>query len=372
MVVAGTRPEVIKLAPVIRALRKSPASFETIYCSTGQHREMLAQANRVFQLDPDIDLGLMVQGQSLSSLTGVLFRALGEVLERTRPDAVVVQGDTTSAFVGAMCGFYQKLQVGHVEAGLRTGDIYSPFPEEINRTLLSRLATDHFAPTTRARDTLLREGIAPERVHMTGNTIVDALQWARANVVEDPTNEVPAQVIESIATHRLLLVTSHRRESFGEGLRHTCSALMRLERDFEDTVIVYPVHLNPEVQLLVRTSLANHPRIHLLPPVTYSTLLWLMSKAFLILTDSGGIQEEAPSLNTPLLVLRESTERPEVVEAGCAMLVGTDPDRIVNAASRLLADPATYTAMRGKANPFGDGRAGERIVRVLAGETPDT
>jgi UDP-N-acetylglucosamine 2-epimerase len=366
LVVAGTRPEVIKLAPVVRSLRERPLDFETIYCSTGQHREMLDQANEVFQLTPDLDLGLMVHAQTLAGLTSTLFRSLDETLESTRPDAVVVQGDTTSAFVGAMCGFYRRITVGHVEAGLRTGNMASPFPEEANRSIIGRVATQHYAPTSWAADNLLREGIDPRSVVVTGNTIVDALHWARENARIDPAGEVPAAVVSQVESHRMILVTSHRRESFGQGMRDTFTALKRLVDEFPDTVVVYPVHLNPAVQEAVQETLKGHPRIHLLTPVAYPTMIWLLSRAYLVLSDSGGIQEEAPSFSKPLLVLRDTTERPEAVEAGCARLVGTDTELIVREASTLLSDRGEYDAMCGKPNPFGDGHAAQRITDALA------
>ncbi len=366
LIVAGTRPEVIKLAPVVRTLRSRPAEFEPIYCSTGQHREMLDQANEVFQLTPDLDLGLMVHAQSLASLTSTLFRSLDETLENTRPDVVLVQGDTTSAFVGAMCAFYRRVPVGHVEAGLRTGNMLSPFPEEANRSIIGTIASQHYAPTTWAAGNLLREGVDEATVVVTGNTIVDALHWAQKHAHMNPAGEVPASVIEQVAAHRTILVTSHRRESFGEGLRNTFTTLRRLVDEFPDTVVVYPVHLNPAVQGAVQETLQGHPRIHLLAPVAYPTMLWLLSQAYLVLSDSGGIQEEAPSFSKPLLVLRDTTERPEAIEAGCARLVGTDPEVILREARSLLSDKDAYDAMRGKPNPFGDGRAAHRIADLLA------
>lgn len=368
LIIAGTRPEVIKLAPVVKAFRALSSDIEAIYCSTGQHREMLDQANRVFALEPDIDLGLMAPGQTLAGLTALLFAAIDGAIQETKPDVIIVQGDTTSAYVGAMCGFYRRLAVGHVEAGLRTGNIYSPFPEELNRCMVGRIATHHFAPTTGARDNLLREGTNPSSVFVTGNTVVDALNWVRSNAKLDPSAEISPELIGAIGKHRLVLVTSHRRESLGDGLANTCNALLRLAEAFPDIVIVYPVHLNPAVREPVHHLLRGHERIHLLPPVTYPTLLWLMSASYLILSDSGGIQEEAPSFQKPLLVLRETTERPEVVEAGCAKLVGTDPEVIFENASILLTDRAAYAAMSGKQNPFGDGSAADRIVELLAKE----
>lgn len=365
LVLLGTRPEVIKLAPVIMALRRRVDEFETIVCSTGQHREMFDQAMASFGLKADLDLGLMTPGQTLAGITSLAFAAIDKTLEQTRPDAILVQGDTTSAMCGAMCGFYRRIVVGHVEAGLRTGDIYSPFPEEVNRSIIGKVAALHFAPTSGSADNLRREGVPEAHIHTTGNTVVDALQWMRARLPQEAPAELPPAAVEAIARHRLILVTGHRRESFGEGMASMCRALRTLADRFPDTAIVYPVHLNPNVQQPVREILSDHGRIHLLPPIAYATLLWLMERAHIILSDSGGIQEEAPSFGKPLLVLRDTTERPEVVDAGCAKLVGTDEAVIVEEASRLLSDPAAYAAMANRQNPFGDGRAAERIADAL-------
>jgi UDP-N-acetylglucosamine 2-epimerase len=365
LILLGTRPEVIKLAPVVKEFQSRPAEFETIVCSTGQHREMLDQAMRVFQLKADLDLQLMAPNQTLAGLTSLLFKAIDKTIEDTKPDAIIVQGDTTSAFVGGMCGFYRRLIVGHVEAGLRTGNIWAPFPEEVNRAIVGRIATQHYAPTERSRQNLLREGIADTAINVTGNTVVDALHWMQRNNALNPTEEIPAHVVSGIAGKRMILVTSHRRESFGGGLDNTFRSIVHLANTFPDTVFVYPVHLNPNVQAPARAILADHPRIHLLPPVSYPALLWLMSKSFIILSDSGGIQEEAPSFSKPLLVLRDTTERPEAVDAGCAILVGTDEQKIISNATKLLSDPAAYAAMAGKPNPFGDGLASKRIGDML-------
>lgn len=366
LVLFGTRPEVIKLAPLINELRSRPAEFETIACSTGQHREMLDQALAVFRIKADLDLNLMTPGQTLAGLTSLLFKAIDKTIEDHQPDAVIVQGDTTSAFVGGMCAFYRRLIVGHVEAGLRTGNIWAPFPEEVNRCIVGKIATQHYAPTERSRQNLLREGIDGSSIQVTGNTVVDALHWMQKNNALEPTSEIPPHVAAATEGKRLILVTSHRRESFGGGLESTFRSIVKIANDFPDTVIVYPVHLNPNVQAPAKEILANHPRIHLLPPVSYSALLWLMSRSFIILSDSGGIQEEAPSFSKPLLVLRETTERPEAVDAGCAILVGTDEQKIISNAEKLLSDPAAYAAMAGKPNPFGDGLASKRIADMLA------
>ena len=365
LILFGTRPEVIKLAPVVKEFQSRPSEFETIVCSTGQHREMLDQAMRVFDLKADLDLQLMAPNQTLASLTSLLFKAIDKTIEDTRPDAIIVQGDTTSAFVGGMCGFYRRLIVGHVEAGLRTGNIWAPFPEEVNRCIVGKIATQHYAPTERSRQNLLREGVADSAITVTGNTVVDALHWMQRNNALAPTSEIPPHVASAIEGKRMILVTSHRRESFGGGLESTFRSIVRLANEFPDTTFVYPVHLNPNVQAPAKAILADHPRIHLLPPVSYPALLWLMSRSFIILSDSGGIQEEAPSFSKPLLVLRETTERPEAVDAGCAILVGTDEEKIVSHATQLLSDPAAYAAMAGKPNPFGDGLAARRIGDAL-------
>jgi UDP-N-acetylglucosamine 2-epimerase len=366
LVLFGTRPEVIKLAPVIKELRSRPTEFETIACSTGQHREMLDQALSVFQIKADLDLHLMTPGQTLAGLTSLLFRAVDQAIEDHKPDAIIVQGDTTSAFVGGMCGFYRRLTVGHVEAGLRTGNIWAPFPEEVNRCIVGKIATHHFAPTDRSRQNLLKEGVPDSQIAVTGNTVVDALHWMQQNNALQATDEIPADIPPALSSHRLILVTSHRRESFGDGLESTFRTLVRIANEFPDTLIVYPVHLNPNVQAPAKALLADHPRIRLLPPVSYSALLWLMSKANIILSDSGGIQEEAPSFSKPLLVLRDTTERPEAIDAGCAILVGTDEAKIFAHASNLLSDPAAYAAMAGKPNPFGDGTASRQIANILS------
>jgi UDP-N-acetylglucosamine 2-epimerase len=266
---------------------------------------------------------------------------------------------------GAMCGFYRKITVGHVEAGLRTGDIYSPFPEEVNRSIIGKVAALHFVPTSKSAENLRRESVPERQIHITGNTVVDALQWMRARLPSEAPAELPASAVNAIKDHRLILVTGHRRESFGDGMASMCRALRALSDGFPDTAIIYPVHLNPNVQQPVRELLSDHPRIHLLPPVAYGTLLWLMDRANIILSDSGGIQEEAPSFGRPLLVLRDTTERPEVIEAGCAKLVGTDEARIVKEASTLLNDGKAYAAMAGRQNPFGDGTAAEKIANIL-------
>lgn len=373
MVVFGTRPEAIKLAPVIRALGGS-SSLSPRVCVTGQHREMLDQMLSYFGLHPDHDLAVMQANQDLADLTARLLSSLRSVLIAECPDALLVQGDTTTTFAAALAAYYQKIPTGHVEAGLRTGDPYNPFPEEINRRLTSHLAAWHFAPTARARDNLLREGVPAERVMVTGNTIVDALHAIRARLDQDGA-ALPAGVeSERLADRRLILVTGHRRESFGEGLRNICAALRQIVERNPDVVALYPVHLNPHVRGPVNQMLGNHARIVLTEPLDYLPFVQLMSRAFLIITDSGGVQEEAPSFGVPVLVVRETTERPEGIDAGVARLVGTRSDGIVAAAEQLLRDPAAHRQMVGAQNPYGDGHAAEAIVahleRLLQGVSP--
>lgn len=365
LILAGTRPEVIKLAPVHRALLQDSGRFSTVWCSTGQHRGMLDQAMAAFSVKPDLELGVMAPHQSLAGLTASLLRELDAAFERENPDAVIVQGDTTSAMVGTLAAFYRGIPVAHVEAGLRTGNLQAPFPEEANRVIISRLASWHFAPTPRWGDQLLQEGVPADRIEVTGNTVVDALEWMRAAGKIASGGEIPSAVAALLSGCRLLLVTGHRRESFGEGMSNICRAIRTLADRFPDVQVVYPVHLNPNVQGPVHDLLGGHPRIHLLPPVSHPAMLWLMERAHLVLSDSGGVQEEAPSFSKPLIILRETTERPEAVEAGCAVLAGTDEARIVALASRLLEDEEAYRSMITRVNPFGDGRAAERIVARL-------
>ena len=361
LVVLGTRPEAIKLAPVIDALRRAADQFDVKVCVTGQHREMLRPILDLFAISPDRDLDLMSPNQKLAGLTSAVLTEMTRILEDLRPEWVVVQGDTTTAFAASLAAFYQNVRVAHVEAGLRTGDMRQPFPEEANRRIADILADLHFAPTERARRNLLREGADPATVFVTGNTVIDALRHVVAleyDVLSSPLAALPRG-------RRIVLVTAHRRESFGRGLAAICRALRRLADDVPDIQIVYPVHLNPNVGDAVHERLGGHPRISLIPPLDYASLLQLMRRSTIILTDSGGIQEEAPSLAKPVLVLRAATERPEAVEAGCARIVGTDEEVIVREARRLLEDAEAYARMAQVANPFGDGRAGDRIVSVL-------
>lgn len=361
-VVAGTRPEGIKLAPVVHALRRR-RGIETVFVSTGQHREMLQQALAAFALRPDVDLDLMRAGQGLHDVTVATLARLDPVLRELRPAWVVVQGDTTTAMAAALAAFYLRIPVAHVEAGLRTNDRYSPFPEELNRRIVDQIAEVLFAPTPHARRALLREGFSDERILVTGNTVVDAIQHLRASGATRGRSAAGLD-LEALPG-RVLLVTSHRRESFGAGLAAICRALVRIAERHPDVTIVYPVHLNPNVQGPVRAALGGHPRIVLLPPLGYVELAALLERAYLVLTDSGGIQEEAPSFGKPVLVLRDVTERPEGVAAGVAAVVGTGEDGIVAATSRLLSDRASYDGMATGANPYGDGRASERIAEAL-------
>lgn len=361
IVVMGTRPEAIKLAPVVRALR-GHGGFTVKVLATAQHRSMLDQVLGVFDIEPDFDLDMMRPGQSLTDVTVRAVAGVGKVLERERPDWVVVQGDTTTAFVSALAAYYRRVRVAHVEAGLRTDDKYAPFPEEMNRRLVSALADVHFAPTPAARANLRREGVPAGAIHVTGNTVIDALkQMVASGRIESP------PVLERLpASARVLLVTAHRRESFGPGLESVFLALKEVVRRHPDVEVVYPVHPNPNVRRVADRVLGQVARVHLVAPLDYRQFVALMSRAYLILTDSGGIQEEAPGLGKPVLVLRDKTERPEAIAAGTALLVGTDRDRIVRVAERLLTSKAAYSRMARAANPFGDGRAGERVARILA------
>ena len=377
LVALGTRPEAIKLAPVIAALRGRPELFRTVVCATAQHREMLDQTLEVFDIRPDIDLDLMAPDQTLSSLTARILEGMAPVfagadpaLEGRPPALAVVQGDTTTVLATALCAYHHGVPVAHVEAGLRTGDKRRPFPEEINRRLTDQIADWHFAPTECARRNLLAEGIAPERVVVTGNTAIDALLHARERVAEMTAEGRPPVwpgVDESaLEGRRVVAVTGHRRESFGPGLRAICGAVRALAERFADVAFVYPVHLNPRVRGPVHEALEGPANVHLTDPLDYLAFVALLERSTLILTDSGGIQEEAPTLGKPVLVLRDTTERPEAVEAGAARLVGADESRIIEEAARLLTDSEAYAAMSQATNPFGDGRAGERIVGLLA------
>jgi UDP-N-acetylglucosamine 2-epimerase (non-hydrolysing) len=364
MVVFGTRPEAIKLAPVIRELQRRRDEFRTVVCTTGQHREMLAQMLDVFGLQPDYDLGIMKPGQSLTEVTTAVMTGLDQLLGQVHVDMVLVQGDTTTAFAAALEAFYHRIPVGHVEAGLRTLDKYNPFPEEINRRLVSPVTDLHFAPTTVARDNLLAEGFSPGKVFVTGNTVIDALLYMRSQIEANPAM-VPDLKLGDINRESMIVVTAHRRENFGGGLQQICEAIASLARSRRDVEIVYPVHLNPNVKGPVHQLLGGLPNVHLLPPLDYVSFVSLMGQAKILLTDSGGIQEEGPAVGKPVLVMREVSERPEAITAGSAWLVGTDSERIVRAVNTLLDDPATYATMVNRPNPFGDGTAAVQIVDCL-------
>ena len=364
LLVVGSRPEAIKLAPVVFALREQADRFDTVICSTGQQRDLIPQALGEFDLEPDIELDVMREDQTLAGLTARLVTSLDSVLGQINPDWVLVQGDTTSAMVGALAAFYRGVPVGHVEAGLRTDDRRAPFPEEVNRRVISQCADLHFAPTERSAARLLSEGLPPATVQMTGNTVVDALLWMRDRIRQGESS-LPASLVARLGTKRLVLVTTHRRESFGAGIEHTCAAILSLAQSMDDVVFALPVHPNPRVRDVVLERLDRHPRIVLLEPQPYRALVELMDRATLILTDSGGVQEEAPTFGTPVLVLRTTTERPEGIDAGVAKLVGTDRDRIVEEALDLLRNPEARARMSAPVSPYGDGRAAQRIVHAL-------
>jgi UDP-N-acetylglucosamine 2-epimerase (non-hydrolysing) len=364
LVVFGTRPEAIKLAPVIRELQSRREEFRTVVCTTGQHREMLAQMLAVFGLQPDYDLGVMKPGQSLTEVTTAVMIGMDQLFRQLPVDMVLVQGDTTTAFAAALEAFYHRIPVGHVEAGLRTLDKYNPFPEEINRRLVSPVADLHFAPTMVARDNLLAEGFNAEKIFVTGNTVIDALLYMRSQIEANP-GMVPDLRLGNISRENLIVVTAHRRENFGGGLEQICQAIASLARSRRGIEIVYPVHLNPNVTGPVHQLLGGLSNVHLLPPLDYVSFVSLMGQAKILLTDSGGIQEEGPALGKPVLVMREVSERPEAITAGSAWLVGTDSERIVRAVNTLLDDPATYAGMVNRPNPFGDGTAAVQIVDCL-------
>lgn len=368
-IVFGTRPEAIKLSPVIIALKKH-TEFEPHICITAQHRQMLDQVLEVFSIEPDIDLNLMEENQSLASLSSRSITELDIYFKKEKPDLVIVQGDTTTAFIASFSAFYNKIPVGHVEAGLRTSNKYSPFPEEINRVLISHIADLHFTPTETTRLNLLKEGIATERIFVTGNTVIDALLFAVEKVQKSPVeiSGLPSHLMDPGNGRKIVLITGHRRESFGTGFESICKAIAELARLFPETQFVYPVHLNPNIREPVFRILGNSisKNIYLIDPLAYLEFVALMNRAAVILTDSGGIQEEAPSLGKPVLVMRGTTERPEGIEAGSAKLVGTHDKEIVVEVSRLLTDKVAYDSMARIENPYGDGRAAGRIVNACA------
>jgi len=369
LLVFGTRPEAIKMAPLVKTLQAHNA-FEVKVCVTAQHRHMLDQVLQLFDIQPDFDLNLMRPGQDLSDITSGVLLGLKPVLKQWRPDAVLVHGDTSTTFAASLAAFYQRIPVGHVEAGLRTGNLYSPWPEEANRKLTSVLAQWHFAPTATSRSNLLLEGVPSSAIHVTGNTVIDALLQVRVKIFDSP--QLRQQFDHDFSfldpRKRLVLVTGHRRENFGDGFERICQALTRIAKNHADVQVVYPVHLNPQVQEPVRRLLGNIGNIHLIEPLDYLPFVYLMDKSTLILTDSGGIQEEAPSLGKPVLVMRDTTERPEAVEAGTVRLVGTDADKIATEASTLLTDAQAYQAMAFAHNPYGDGQACQRIAQALLAE----
>lgn len=383
LIVFGTRPEAVKLAPIIEAL-KGQAEFKTLVCVFRQHKTMLDQVLKTFGIKPDFDLGISISDKELLNSKVGFFRktktllksGLGllqffRILKKEKPDLLIVQGDTSTVFLAGFLAFHFKIPIAHVEAGLRTYDKYAPFPEEMNRQLLSRLADLHFAPTEKAEQNLLKEGVAKSKIFVTGNTVIDALLWT---VRKDKGSAFEKEQVGFLrekygldldADKKIILVTAHRRESFGEGLKNICSALKELAEQRNDVIIAYPVHLNPSVQNTVNAVLAGQKNIFLLEPLDYEVLILLMSRSYLVLTDSGGIQEEAPSLQKPVLVMREKTEREEGVASGVSKLVGTDKEKIIAAALELLDHPEAYSKMTGNKNPYGDGHAAEKIVKAI-------
>lgn len=366
----GTRPEGIKLAPVIKEIQKNSDKLDMVVCSTGQHKEMLKQVIDFFELKPDIELSIMTQNQSLSMLSSRIIVSMEEVFEKTRPDIVLVQGDTTTAFLTAFIAFYQKIKIGHVEAGLRTYNKYSPFPEEINRQLVSKIADLHFVPTKNAYENLKSEGIDGKGLFLTGNTVVDAIQWG-INKIENKSEDQKSEDIRYLENlldlnKKIILVTMHRRESFGEEIVNVCEALKYISQNYKDIIIVYPVHLNPNVSGPVNDILVNIENIKLVKPLSYEPFLWLMNKSYFIITDSGGVQEEAPTLKKPVLVIRKFTERAESVELGISKLVGTDMQKIIDNTTLLLDSEIEYKKMVAYNNPYGDGRASEKIVSAIS------
>ena len=378
MLVFGTRPEAIKMCPLVKEFQKYPEEFETLVCVTGQHREMLDQVLQIFGVKPDFDLNIMKQGQDLYDVTSRVLVGMRDVLDEARPDVVLVHGDTTTSMAAAMAAFYRQIPVGHVEAGLRTHNIYSPWPEEMNRQITGRIATYDFAPTPLSRQNLLDEGVDPEKITVTGNTVIDALHWVVENVMEKgyvPKDSAVAALPRG--DRRLVLITGHRRENFGEGFISMCTAIRDLALKYPDVDFVYPMHLNPNVRKPIRevfgemADQVGHDgrvipgltgNLFFIEPLDYLDFVYLMSRSYLVLTDSGGIQEEAPGLGKPVLVMRDTTERPEALEAGTVRLVGTDYNRIMAEVSALMDDPDHYQAMSQAVNPYGDGKACLRIV----------
>ena len=375
MLVFGTRPEAIKMAPLVKEFQKYPDRYQTIVCVTGQHREMLDQVLHIFDIHPDYDLNIMKQGQDLYDVTARVLTGMRDVLKEARPDVVLVHGDTTTSTAAALAAFYQQIPVGHVEAGLRTHNIYSPWPEEMNRQITGRIATYHFSPTPLSQQNLLNEGVNKEQIVVTGNTVIDALYMVVDKIKQD--KKLDAELEEVLrqsgydvnrlsSGKRMVLITGHRRENFGEGFLSMCRAIQALTKKYPDVDFVYPMHLNPNVRKPIHQvfgeDLANLGNMFFIEPLEYLSFVYLMEKSFLVLTDSGGIQEEAPGLGKPVLVMRDTTERPEALDAGTVKLVGTDYDRIVAEVSALLEDREYYNHMSKAVNPYGDGKACERII----------
>ena len=378
MLVFGTRPEAIKMAPLVKEFQKYPDTFKTIVCVTGQHRQMLDQLLQLFEIVPDYDLNIMKQGQDLYDVTSRVLTGMRDVLKESQPDVVLVHGDTTTSTAAALAAFYQQIPVGHVEAGLRTHNIYSPWPEEMNRQITGRIATYNFAPTPLSKSNLLREAVAEESITVTGNTVIDALYWVVNKIKEDKVLNEELQNLLVQAGYdvtrladgkKLVLITGHRRENFGDGFINMCTAIRDLTQKYPDVDFVYPMHLNPNVRKPIHEvfgeDLSNLGNMFFIEPLEYLSFVYLMEKSNIVLTDSGGIQEEAPGLGKPVLVMRDTTERPEALEAGTVKLVGTDYDKIVNEVSLLLDDQAHYDAMSKAVNPYGDGLACGRIVETL-------
>ena len=376
MLVFGTRPEAIKMAPLVKEFQKYPKEFETIVCVTGQHREMLDQVLHIFDIRPDYDLNIMKQGQDLYDVTTRVLMGMRDVLKESRPDLVLVHGDTTTSTASALAAFYQQIPVGHIEAGLRTHNIYSPWPEEMNRLLTGRIATYHFAPTLLSRQNLLQENVADEKITVTGNTVIDALYWVVQKIKE---NKTLARELENILAKsgytvsrltqgkKLVLITGHRRENFGDGFISICKAIKSLSEKYPEVDFVYPMHLNPNVRKPIQEVFGEIQKANMffIEPLEYLSFVYLMEKSAIVLTDSGGIQEEAPGLGKPVLVMRDTTERPEALEAGTVKLVGTDYDKIVNEVSGLLDSREYYEKMSKAVNPYGDGKACCKIIEAL-------
>ena len=376
LLVFGTRPEAIKMAPLVKKLQELPEEFQTVVCVTGQHREMLDQVLRLFDITPEYDLNIMKPNQDLYDITSRILLGMRDVLKEVQPDIVLVHGDTTTSMAAALAAFYQQIPVGHVEAGLRTGNIYSPWPEEMNRLITGRITTHHFSPTPLAKENLLREHVDEKQIIVTGNTVIDALQMVVKRLAEDKTlaSEVAAKInqmgydVQRLeGNRRMVLITGHRRENFGDGFLNICHAIKHLAEQYQDVDFVYPMHLNPNVRKPVLEILGEKAEnVFLIEPLDYLPFVYMMQHSTLILTDSGGVQEEAPGLGKPVLVMRDTTERPEAVEAGTVLLVGTNREKIEQGVSMLLNDAETYRRMSEAVNPYGDGFACERIIKYLA------